>query len=96
MWGGGVDGKIRVWRDPWTREGAVEADEVVGVGAAGEEMPVVSTLVHASGSLVVAARGSLRVGDEGAGKGAVARGGGGIQPRFHESGSLDILGLTGY
>lgn len=96
VWGGGVDGKIRVWRDPWTREGAVEADEVVGVGAAGEEMPVVSTLVHASGSLVVAARGSLRVGDEGAGKGAVARGGGGIQPRFHESGSLDILGLTGY
>ena len=93
VWGGGVDGKIRVWRDLWMKEGAVEADEVVDIG--GEEMPVVSTLVHASGSLAVAARGSLRVGSEGGGKGAVARGGGGIQPRFHESGCLDILGLSG-
>ena len=72
----------------------MEADEVVEIG--GTEMPVVSTLVHASGSLTVAARGSLRVGSEGGGNGAVARGGGGIQPRFHESGCLDVLGLSGY
>jgi hypothetical protein len=95
VWAGGMDGKIRVWRDPWTKEGAVEADEVVDVGAAGTEMPIVSTLVHASGSLAVAARGSLRVGSAGGEKGAVARGGGGIQPRLYESGCLDILGLSG-
>ena len=91
IWGGGVDGRIRVWKDPWVKEGAVEADEVVDVGAAGEEMPVVSTLVHASGSLAVAARGTLRVGPDGQNSG-----GGGIQPRFYESGCLDILGLSGY
>ena len=72
-------------------EGAVEADEVVTVGE--EVMPVVSTLVHASGSLAVTARGMLSV--DGSLEGRIRRGGG-TRPRFSEGGSLDILGLSGY
>jgi hypothetical protein len=93
VWAGGVDGKVRVWKDPYMREGAVEADEVVDVGD-GLEMPVVSTLVHASGSLAVTARGTLDAGD-----GVTERGikrGGGTRPRFVERGCLDVLGLASY
>jgi len=91
VWAGGTDGKIRVWKDPYLKEGAVEADEVVAVGD--EEMPIVSTLVHASGSLAVAARGTLSV--DGTLEGGIRRGGG-TRPRFSESGCLDILGLSSY
>jgi telomerase Cajal body protein 1 len=55
IWAGGTDGKIRVWRDPYVKEGAVEPDEVVKVHDG--DVPVVSTLVHASGNLAVAASG---------------------------------------
>lgn len=92
VWAGGTDGKIRVWKDPYLKEGAVEADEVVAVGD--EEMPVVSTLMHASGSLAVAACGMLSV-DGGTLDRGIRRGGG-TRPRFSESGCLDILGLSGY
>jgi WD40 repeat protein len=91
VWAGGTDGMVRVWKDPYLKEGAVEADEVVGVGD-GLEMPVVSTLVHASGSLAVTARGSVDI-DGGDGRGGIARGGG-TRPRFTERGCLDILGLS--
>ncbi|KAL6703265.1 hypothetical protein ACN47E_010053 [Coniothyrium glycines] len=92
VWAGGVDGAVRIWRDPCMKEGAVQADEVVKVHDG--SMPVVSTLVHASGSLAVAACGKIEV-DAGQGEaedGGVARGGG-LRPRIRENGSLDILGL---
>lgn len=92
VWAGGMDGKIRVWKDPCLKEGAVEADEVVAIG--GEEMPVVSTLVHASGSLAVAACGMLSVDGDTSGGGI--RRGGGTRPRFSDIGCLDVLGLSDY
>ncbi|KAH7080369.1 WD40-repeat-containing domain protein [Paraphoma chrysanthemicola] len=49
IWAGGIDGCVRVWRDPWAKEGGVQADEVVRVGEG--NMPVVGTMVHASGGL---------------------------------------------
>ncbi|KAF9696224.1 hypothetical protein EKO04_005980 [Ascochyta lentis] len=93
VWAGGTDGKVRVWKDPYTKEGAVEADEVVDIED-GETMPVVSTLVHASGSLAVTARGTLDTSDSLHG-GGIQRGGG-TRPRFTERGCLDILGLSSY
>lgn len=93
VWAGGTDGRVRVWKDPYLKEGGVEADEVVGVGG-GEEMPVVSTLVHTSGSLAVTARGTLQVDDDTMEGGN--RRGGGTRPRFSERGCLDILGLSDY
>lgn len=93
VWAGGTDGKVRVWKDPYMKEGAVEADEVVDIGD-GDTMPVVSTLVHLSGSLAVTARGTLDTSDHGY-KGGIRRGGG-IRPRFIERGCLDILGLSAY
>ncbi|KAF1841184.1 WD40 repeat-like protein [Cucurbitaria berberidis CBS 394.84] len=89
IWAGGTDGKMRVWRDPYRKEGPVEADEVVQVG--GEDMPVVSTLVHSSGSLAVAACGRIEIGEESTSQ--RPRRGGGLRPRFREWGSLNILGL---
>lgn len=88
VWAGGMDGKIRVWRDPYRREGAVQADEVVEVGDG--KAPVVGSLVHASGSLAVAACGKVGLGgdmEEG------AKRGGGVRPVVREWGNLDILGL---
>ncbi|KAJ4329955.1 hypothetical protein N0V95_010125 [Ascochyta clinopodiicola] len=93
VWAGGTDGMVRVWKDPYLKEGAVEADEVVSVGD-GEAMPVVSTLVHASGGLAVTARGTLDAGGDSHAEGI--RRGGGIRPRFTERGCLDILGLSSY
>ncbi|UPX10905.1 uncharacterized protein EKO05_0001540 [Ascochyta rabiei] len=93
IWAGGTDGMVRVWKDPYMKEGAVEADEVVGIGD-GESMPVVSTLVHASGSLAVTARGTLDAGDD-PHEGGIRRGGG-TRPRFTERGCLDILELSSY
>ncbi|KAF3000259.1 hypothetical protein E8E13_008003 [Curvularia kusanoi] len=95
VWAGGLDGRVRVWKAPYMKEGAVEADQVVNVSGAEEEMPVVGTLVHPSGSLAVTARGSLRIGTDDGEKAGISRGGG-TQPRFSERGSLDILGLSGY
>lgn len=93
VWAGGTDGRVRVWKDPYLKEGAIEADEVVGADD-GEGTPVVSTLVHASGSLAVTAHGSLDV-DGGDGRGGIARGGR-TRPKFTERGYLDILGLSSY
>ena len=89
VWSGGTDGNVRVWRDPYRKEGPVEADEMVKAG--GEGIPVVSTLVHPSGSLAVAARGTIEVGDEARLLGRKI--GGGIRPRGREWGGLQILGL---
>lgn len=92
VWAGGIDGYVRVWRDPCDKEGPVEADEVVRAGTG--DMPVVGTLVHSSGGLAVAASGRIEVenGDEvGSTKGT--RRGGGIRPAFREWGRLDLLGL---
>lgn len=93
IWAGGTDGKIRVWRDPYLKEGAIEADEVVDVGDA----PVVASLMHPYGNLAVAASGKYEIGGDGEaaeGKGELR--GGGIYPKFREWGCLDILGLGGY
>jgi hypothetical protein len=49
-------------------------------------------MVHGSGSLAVAACGSVDVGGEVGSKGR--RGGGGGRPRYREWGSLEILGLS--
>ncbi|EDU40153.1 hypothetical protein PtrSN002B_010167 [Pyrenophora tritici-repentis] len=90
VWAGGTDGRIRVWRDPYVKEGAVEPDEVVQIHGE-EEIPIVSTLVHASGSLAAAACGIVEIDD-----GIKTRGqqrGGGLRPKIREGGSLDILGL---
>ena len=89
VWAGGTDGMIRVWRDPYMREGAVEADDVVSVDDGG--VPVVGSLVHASGSLAVAACGTIGAEEDMEGRGL--KRGGGSRPRVREWGSLDILGL---
>ncbi|KAH3918542.1 hypothetical protein HBH56_037990 [Parastagonospora nodorum] len=89
VWAGGVDGKVRVWRDPYRKEGAVEADEVVVVGEG--DAPVVGTMVHASGGLAVAACGKMDVGGDEERKGW--KGGGGARPKYKQYGSVDILGL---
>ncbi|KAG9186896.1 hypothetical protein G6011_10004 [Alternaria panax] len=89
VWAGGTDGMIRVWRDPYMREGAVEADDVVSVNNGG--VSVVSSLVHASGSLAVAACGTIGTEEEMDGRGL--KRGGGVRPRVREWGSLYILGL---
>jgi len=88
VWAGGVDGKVRVWRDPYRKEGAVEADEVVVVGE--DDVPVVGTMVHAGGGLAVAACGKV---DVGCGEGTGRTGGGGVRPKYREYGSVNILGL---
>jgi hypothetical protein len=88
VWAGGMDGMVRVWRDPYRLEGAVMPDEVVSVA---ENTPVTATLVHASGSLAVAACGRVELEDEAGGRGK--KRGGGVRPRCREWGSLDILGL---
>jgi hypothetical protein len=88
VWAGGTDGCVRVWRDPYLREGAVDADEVVRVGHG--DMPVVSALVHPSGNVAVAACGTVGVAGE-LRKGV--RRGGGVRPIYRECGFLDILGL---
>jgi WD40 repeat protein len=91
VWAGGTDGMVRVWRDPYQKEGAIEADEVVKVGDG--DASVVGTMVDASGSLAVAACGSVNVGDDEVGsKGR--KGGGSGRPRYREWGSLDVLGLS--
>lgn len=89
VWAGGTDGMIRVWRDPYMREGAVEADDIVSVNSGG--VPVVGSLVHASGSLAVAACGTIGAEEDMEGRGL--KRGGGSRPRVREWGSLDILGL---
>jgi len=93
VWAGGVDGCVRVWRAPYAKEGPVEPDDVVRVGA--RAMPVVSTLVHSSGGLAVAASGRIEVGAGEKGRPAPGtRRGGGVRPVFREWGRLDLLGLS--
>ncbi|KAF1828639.1 hypothetical protein BDW02DRAFT_574706 [Decorospora gaudefroyi] len=91
VWAGGTDGCIRVWRDPYAKEGAVEADEVVKAVPDGDGTPVVGTLLHPSGSLAIAACGVLELSED-----TERRGGrecGGLRPGMREWGSVDILGL---
>lgn len=89
VWAGGTDGKIRVWKDPYIKEGAIAPDEVVKIHET--DVPVVSPLVHPSGSVAVAASGMVKLEDESTSEGM--RRGGGIVPRFREWGRLDILSL---
>jgi WD40 repeat protein len=92
IWAGGTDGVIRVWRDPYLKEGAVEADEVVQIGEG--NAPVVETMVHKLGNLAVAACGRMQVNDdESESEGMGRRRGGTLSPKFREWGSLEILGL---
>jgi hypothetical protein len=89
VWAGGTDGMVRVWRDPYRKEGAVEADELVKIGDG--DTPVMGTMIHPTGGLAVAACGKVEVGLDGGMKGK-AQGGQG-RPKFRQWGSLDILAL---
>lgn len=89
VWAGGIDGSVRVWRNPHRQEGAVMPDEAFDVGVE----PVSATMIHSSGSLAILAKGS-RAPFEGGKKGNVR--GGGKFPRFREWGCLDIFGLGSY
>ncbi|PSN73179.1 WD40 repeat-like protein [Corynespora cassiicola Philippines] len=90
VWAGGIDGKIRIWRDPYFKEGALEADEVVQVG----EDPITSTLVHPYGSLAVVCSGRYEYGLDvpTSEKGLLMDRRG--CPKLRQWGSVDILGLT--
>jgi WD40 repeat protein len=92
IWAGGTDGMVMIWRNAYLKEGAVEADEVVQVGDG--SVPVVGTMVHQSGSLLVAACGRLELEDDAATRGIGRRRGGQGKPKYREWGSLDIIGLT--
>jgi hypothetical protein len=89
IWAGGTDGMVRVWKDPYRKQGAVEADEVFQVSDA----PVVSTLVHRLGSLAVAAYGKFETGEEVSGAEGMVPGHG-LRPTYRSWGRLDILGLS--
>lgn len=86
IWAGGTDGRIRVWRDPHLKEGALVPDEDIGVA----DMPVTSVLAHPYGTLAIAAMGS-EVGDED--ESGKLWGGDGVRPRYRERGRLDIIGV---
>jgi WD40 repeat protein len=90
IWAGGTDGCARVWRYPYAKEGAVEADEVISVG----DDPVSNVLVHPSGHAAVAAKGRYKVGGD-RGRNGIRRGDM-TTPTYSEWGSLDILGLGSY
>lgn len=90
VWAGGTDGRVRVWRNPYLSEGAVEADEVIDVG----KDPVSDVLVHPYGHAAVVAKGKYEVGNEPEGK-TITRGGL-THPMYSEWGCLDILGLGSY
>jgi hypothetical protein len=94
VWAGGVDGNMRIWKDPHTKEGAVEADEAFLVG----ERPVSGVAVHGSGSLAIAAMGwrGLDSGTSEVGMASRNRSGTGLRQSITVGGSLDILGLRGY
>jgi len=89
IWAGGTDGVVRVWRDPYVKEGAVEADEVSKVGEG--DAPVVGTMVHPSGGMAVATCGRIEVGED---RQEGRERGGAHLPKFREWGSVDILGLN--
>ncbi|ORY15614.1 WD40-repeat-containing domain protein [Clohesyomyces aquaticus] len=91
VWAGGVDGMVRVWRDPHLRAGGLEADDVVRVG----EDPVVGTMLNREGTCLVAASGRLDAvfpgeEDEGEGRGRLSRHG-----RVRERGAVDVFSLQG-
>ncbi|KAH7414093.1 WD40-repeat-containing domain protein [Phaeosphaeria sp. MPI-PUGE-AT-0046c] len=93
VWAGGTDGRVRVWRDPYRREGAVQPDEEVVVGKG--DAPVVGTMVHESGSLAVAACGRVDIDDGSPEVSRTGNGrGGSTRPRIIEYGNLEILGLS--
>jgi hypothetical protein len=50
-----------VWRDPYVKEGAIEADEIFQVGNG--DAPVVGTMVHANGGMAATACGRIEIGD---------------------------------
>ncbi|KAF1956158.1 WD40 repeat-like protein, partial [Byssothecium circinans] len=60
VWAGGTDGMVRVWKEPWLKEGAMEADEVIDVGGPGEGA-VVASLAHGDGRAVVVAKGACEI-----------------------------------
>ncbi|KAF2447580.1 guanyl nucleotide binding protein [Karstenula rhodostoma CBS 690.94] len=90
IWAGGTDGYVRVWRYPYLKEGAVEADETISVG----EDPVSNVRVHPYGHAAVVAQGCYKVGGDRAMKGI--RREDVKNPTYTEWGSLDILGLGSY
>ncbi|KAF9740647.1 hypothetical protein PMIN06_000370 [Paraphaeosphaeria minitans] len=87
IWAGGTDGCVRVWKYPYLKEGAVEADEVISVG----EDPISNVRVHPYGHAAAVAQGRYKVGGEGEMKGI--RRGDLKNPTYNEWGCLDILGL---
>jgi WD40 repeat protein len=91
IWAGDVDGHVQIWNDPHLREGTVGPDDVRVVGKG----PVSNTLVHPTGSLVIAASGSVEAGEAGELKGKGNVRGGIDRPLVRDGGSLDIFGLTG-
>lgn len=90
IWAGGTDGKLRVWRNPCLREGAIEADEILDAG----DDPVSNVLLPSHGNAAVVARGKFEVGRDPETKGI--RRGGVRQPVYSEWGCLDVLGLGSY
>lgn len=90
IWAGGTDGYLRIWRNPWLSEGAVEAEAVIDVG----EDPVSSVLIHPYGNAAIVAKSKHEVGGEQGGKGI--KRGGITAPSYREWGRLDILGLESY
>jgi WD40 repeat protein len=86
VWAGGVDGMVRVWKDPYGKEGSIEPDFVLPMGQA----PVSSTIVHPCGNLAITATGRIDV-DEPEEDEIVQRTG--IYPRHTGRGSLNLFEL---
>jgi WD40 repeat protein len=59
IWAGGIDGAVRVWKDPHCQEGAIEPDYCLSL----DQGPVVSTIIHPCGNLTITATGSIEVED---------------------------------
>ena len=87
IWAGGTDGKVRMWRDPYLREGALNADEVIDGG----DGPASNVLIHPYGHAAVVSSGKFEIGKGEERKGI--RRGGVREPAYNEWGRLDILGL---
>ncbi|KAF1996851.1 WD40 repeat-like protein [Amniculicola lignicola CBS 123094] len=90
LWAGGVDGKVRIWRDPHLKQGAVKPESEFEVG----DDPVTNTLVHASGALAVVASGYWEVAGREGGRKRMVHGGMVGMPRIESRGRVDILGLS--
>ncbi|CAI6241520.1 unnamed protein product [Periconia digitata] len=95
VWGGGTDGSVRVWTEPWNKDGAMQPDRVIDVdGVFGddvqkERLPVVSCLLGRGGGMAVVARGRR----EGSKWGGNSRST--TTSRSLDLGRLDVLSLGG-